>query len=125
LNIPAGLGYTSEHEWVRVNGNIAEIGITDYAQGELSDIVFVELPEIGVEVKATQPIATIEAVKTTSDLLSPVSGKVIETNTALEGDPFVVNRDPYGEGWMIKVELSEPAELDKLLSAEAYQQLIE
>lgn len=125
LNIPAELKYTSEHEWVRAEGNIAEIGITDYAQGELGDIVFVELPEIGVEIKAAQPVATIEAVKTTSDLFSPVSGKVIETNASLEGDPLVVNRDPYGEGWMLKIQMSEPGELDKLLSAEAYQKLIE
>jgi glycine cleavage system H protein len=124
LNIPAELKYTKEHEWVKVDGNIVVVGITDYAQGELGDIVFVELPSVGIEVKAMEPFGTIEAVKAVSDLFSPVSGKVAEINPALEDDPMVINRDPYGEGWMIKVEIGDPAELDGLLNGEAYEKLI-
>ena len=124
MNIPAELKYTKEHEWVKVDGNIVVVGITDYAQGELGDIVFVELPSVGTEVKAMEPFGTIEAVKAVSDLFSPVSGKVAEINPALEDDPMVINRDPYGEGWMIKVEIGDPAELDGLLNGEAYEKLI-
>ena len=124
MNIPAELKYTKEHEWVKVDGSVVVVGITDYAQGELGDIVFVELPSVGTEVKAMEPFGTIEAVKAVSDLFSPVSGKVAETNPALEDDPMVINRDPYGEGWMIKVEVRDPAELDGLLNGEAYEKLI-
>jgi glycine cleavage system H protein len=104
---------------------MAVVGITDYAQGELGDIVFVELPVIGTDVVASQPFGTIEAVKAVSDLFSPVSGKVAEVNGILEDDPMIINRDPYNEGWMIKVELSDAAEIDGLLSHEDYRNLIE
>jgi glycine cleavage system H protein len=124
LDIPAELKYTKEHEWLKIDGNTAVIGITDYAQSELGDIVFVELPSVGTDVKAMEPFGTIEAVKAVSDLFSPVSGKVAEINPALEDDPMVINRDPYGEGWMIKVEISNPAELDGLLSGDVYGKLI-
>ncbi len=124
MDVPAELKYTKEHEWVKVDGNTAIIGITDYAQGELGDIVFVELPEIGAEVKQLDSFGTIEAVKAVSDMYSPVSGKVIGINSAVEEDPMVINRDPYGEGWMLKVEVSNPAELDQLLDADGYQKLL-
>jgi glycine cleavage system H protein len=124
VDVPAELKYTKEHEWVKVDGNTAIIGITDYAQGELGDIVFVELPEIGAEVKQLDSFGTIEAVKAVSDMYSPVSGKVIGINSAVEEDPMVINRDPYGEGWMLKVEVSNPAELDQLLDADGYQKLL-
>ncbi|UCD94827.1 MAG: glycine cleavage system protein GcvH [Candidatus Zixiibacteriota bacterium] len=124
MNIPAELKYTKEHEWVKVDGSVVVVGITDYAQGELGDIVFVELPSVGTEVKAMEPFGTIEAVKAVSDLFSPISGKIAEANPVLEDDPMVINRDPYGEGWMIKVEIGDPAELDGLLDSEAYEKLI-
>ncbi len=124
MDVPAELKYTKEHEWVKLDGNTAKIGITDYAQGELGDIVFVELPEIGTEVKQLDSFGTIEAVKAVSDMYSPVSGKVVGINSAVEEDPMVINRDPYGEGWMLKVEVSNPAELDELLDAEGYQKLL-
>jgi glycine cleavage system H protein len=124
VNIPVELKYTKEHEWVRLEGTVAIIGITDYAQSELGDIVFVELPSVGDEVKQMEPFGTIEAVKAVSDLFSPVSGKVIEVNTTLEDDPMVVNRDPYGEGWMIKVELSDTAQVEELLDSAAYRGVI-
>ena len=124
MDVPAELKYTKEHEWVKVDGNTAIIGITDYAQGELGDIVFVELPEIGAEVKQLDSFGTTEAVKAVSDMYSPVSGKVIGINSAVEEDPMVINRDPYGEGWMLKVEVSNPAELDQLLDADGYQKLL-
>lgn len=118
---PADLKYTREHEWIRVEGNVGTVGITAFAQDQLGDVVFVELPPVGTEVKAGQQFGTVESVKTVSDLFAPVSGKVIEVNTALEKSPELVNQDPYGQGWMIKVELSNPAELDALLDAAAYQ----
>jgi glycine cleavage system H protein len=124
VDVPAELKYTKEHEWVKLDGNTAIIGITDYAQGELGDIVFVELPEIGTEVKQLDSFGTIEAVKAVSDMYSPVSGKVIGINSAVEEDPMVINRDPYGEGWMLKVEISNPSELDQLLDADGYQKLL-
>ncbi len=125
LNIPAELKYTKEHEWIKVNGNTAAVGITDYAQGELGDVVFIELPSVGSEVRATEAFGTIEAVKAVSDLLSPISGRVAEVNEILEDDPMVINRDVYGDGWMIKIEMSNNSELDSLLSAEDYRSLIE
>ncbi len=125
MNVPADLRYTKEHEWVRVEGNLAVVGITDWAQGELGDIVFVELPEIGTEVQQEASFGTIEAVKAVSDLFSPVSGKVIETNSTLEDDPMSINRDPYGDGWMIKVELSEIAQVEGLLDSAGYKKLTE
>jgi glycine cleavage system H protein len=124
VNVPANLKYTKEHEWVKVDGKVATVGITDWAQSELGDIVFVELPEVGAVVGQMDPFGTIEAVKAVSELFSPVSGKVIETNAALNDDPMIVNRDPYGEGWMIKVELSDVAEVNQLLDANNYQKLI-
>lgn len=123
MNIPSELRYTKEHEWIRLEGNLATIGITDYAQGELGDIVFVELPQIGDEVTASDSFGTIEAVKAVSDLYSPVSGVVKEINSGLDDDPMVINRDPYGEGWMAKVEVSDPASVAQLLDADSYHAL--
>ncbi len=125
MNIPADLKYTKEHEWIKADGNKAAIGITDYAQGELGDVVFIELPAVGSNVSAMETFGTIEAVKAVSDLFSPISGKVTEVNAILEDDPMVVNRDPYGDGWMIKVEMNDSSELDALLSAEDYRSLVE
>lgn len=125
MDIPGDLLYSKEHEWLRVTGDTAEIGITDYAQGELGDIVFVELPEQGTEVKQMEPFGTIEAVKAVSELFSPVTGTVIEANGKIDEDAAVVNSDPYGDGWMIKVKLSEKSELDSLMKADQYKELIE
>jgi len=125
LNIPSDLFYTKEHEWLRVDGDTAEIGITDYAQGELGDIVFVELPETGTQVIQMEPFGTIEAVKAVSELFSPITGTVSEVNGKIDEDAGVINRDPYGDGWMIKVKLSEKSELDSLLKADQYKELIE
>ena len=124
MNVPSNLKYSSYHEWVSVEGNIATIGITDYAQSQLGDIVFVDIPTLDEELAAGDVFGSIEAVKTVSDAFTPVSGKVIEMNDALDGDPALVNKDAYGEGWMIKIEMSNPAELDALLSAEDYEKLI-
>jgi len=124
MNIPEGLKYTKEHEWIRVEGNIGTVGITDFAQSELGDIVFVDLNKNKTEVKQGEVFGTVEAVKTVSDLFAPVSGKIIEFNTNLEINAEVVNKDPYGEGWMIKIELTNPAELDSLLDANGYKALI-
>jgi glycine cleavage system H protein len=125
LNIPSELKYTTEHEWVKVDGKIATVGITEYAQGELGDVVFIELPSLGTKVKALQAFGTIEAVKAVSELFSPVSGTITEVNSLLESDPTVVNRDSFGEGWMIRIEMNDPAELDKLLPAAEYRKLVE
>ena len=124
MNIPADLKYTKDHEWIRVEGNVVTIGITDFAQGELGDIVFVEIETEGEELDAEEVFGTVEAVKTVSDLFMPLGGKVTEFNAGLESDPEVVNKDPYGEGWMVKVEMSDSSELDGLLSAEDYQALV-
>jgi glycine cleavage system H protein len=125
LNIPDELLYTKEHEWVRIEGDTAVLGITDYAQGELGDIVYVELPERGTEVKQMEPFGTIEAVKAVSELFSPVTGTVSDVNSKIEEDAGVINRDPYGDGWMMKVKMSDPAEKAKLLSAADYNKVIE
>lgn len=125
MNIPSELKYTTEHEWVKVDGKIATVGITEYAQGELGDVVFIELPSLGTKVKALQAFGTIEAVKAVSELFSPVSGTITEVNSLLESDPTVVNRDSFGEGWMIRIEMNDPAELDKLLPAAEYRKLVE
>ena len=125
MNVPAELKYTKEHEWVKIEGNVATIGITDWAQSELGDIVFVELPEVGTDVTQMEAFGTIEAVKAVSELFSPISGKVVEINGALEEDPMVVNRDAYGEGWMIRVELSDTSQLEQLLDATGYNELIQ
>ena len=125
MNIPENLLYTKEHEWIRVEGDAAVVGITDYAQGELGDVVFVELPENGGEVKQSEPFGTIEAVKAVSELFSPVSGTVSDVNSMIEDDAGIINRDPYGEGWMIKIKMSDTAELEKMLKPDQYKQLIE
>jgi glycine cleavage system H protein len=125
VNVPSDLKYTKEHEWVKVEGQIATVGITDYAQGELGDIVFVELPQVGDAVKQMEAFGTIEAVKAVSDLYAPVSGTVKEVNAALDDDPMAINRDPYGDGWMIRIELSETSEVEQLLDASGYNGLIE
>ncbi len=121
MNIPSNLKYSKDHEWVKVDGNIATIGITDFAQSELGDIVFVDIQTEGEELAADEVFGAIEAVKTVADAMMPVSGKVIEVNPELEGAPESVNTDPYGAGWMIKVEMSNPAELDNLLDAAGYE----
>jgi len=122
--IPRDQKYSKEHEWVRIEDDIAVVGITDYAQGELGDVVFVELPRIGDKVSFMQPFGTIEAVKAVSDLYSPVTGEIVEANTALESDAGIINRDPYGEGWIIKVKIEDESELDELLDAAGYKELI-
>ena len=124
MSIPAELKYTKDHEWVRVEGNVATVGITAFAQGELGDIVYVEVETEGEELGKEEIFGTVEAVKTVSDLYLPLTGKVIEFNTALEATPEVVNSDPYGDGWMIKVEFSDASELESLLSAADYEALI-
>lgn len=124
MNIPAELKYTKEHEWVKMEGNVAVIGITDYAQSELGDIVFIELPEIGDEIVQAKPFGVIEAVKAVSDMFAPVSGKVTAINDSLDDNPMVINQDPYGEGWMLKIELSDMEEIDKLLDADSYKKII-
>ncbi len=122
--VPEELKYTKEHEWVKVDGDVAIVGITDYAQSELGDIVYVELPEVGRKVEKGEAVATIEAVKTAADVYAPVSGEVIEVNSALEEHAELVNKDPYGEGWIVKIKMSNPDELNELLSAEEYRKLI-
>jgi len=124
MKVPKDLKYTKEHEWIRVEGNVGVIGITDFAQSQLSDIVYVEIPETGTEVKQMESFGTVEAVKAVSDLYSPVSGKVIEVNQKVKDDPSIINKDPYGDGWLIKVEISNPDELNNLLSPEEYEKLI-
>ena len=123
--VPEGLKYTKEHEWIKVEGNVATIGITDFAQGELGDIVFVELPKIGQALKQMQAFGTIEAVKAVSEMFAPVSGTVKEINSNLEADSSVINKDPYGAGWMIKVENFPPNEITALLDAATYKKLLE
>lgn len=123
--IPEDLKYTREHEWVKVEGDAAIVGITDYAQGELGDIVFVELPRVGTKVESMKPFGTIEAVKAISDLFSPLSGEIVEVNNDLGRDSSVINSDPYGDGWMIKIRMSDSGELDSLLSAAEYGALVE
>ncbi|MEW6413116.1 MAG: glycine cleavage system protein GcvH [Candidatus Zixiibacteriota bacterium] len=123
-NVPAELKYTKEHEWVKVEGKVAIVGITDYAQGELGDIVFVELPSVGDSVVQMKPFGTIEAVKAVSDMYAPVSGKVVEVNAALDDDPMIINRDPYGDGWMLKIEFSNATEIEQLLDATGYNSVI-
>ena len=119
-NVLAGLKYSKEHEWVKVDGNVATVGITDHAQHALGDIVFVELPKVGSEAKFMKSIGVVESVKAASDVYSPVSGKVTEVNSALTNKPETLNGDCYAAGWMVKIELSAPAELEKLLDADAY-----
>ena len=124
MNIPSELSYTKDHEWIRVEGDVAIIGITDFAQGELGDIVYVEVETVDETMDREEVFGTVEAVKTVSDLFLPLSGEIIEFNEALEDEPEKVNTDPYGEGWMVKVKISEPSEIDDLLSASDYKALI-
>lgn len=124
MNVPANLKYTKEHEWIHIDGEIATIGITDFAQSELGDIVFVEIETVGETLIKDEVFGSVEAVKTVSDLFMPVSGEILEFNEALEGNPEGVNNDPYGQGWMIKVKVSDLAELNELLDASAYEALI-
>ena len=124
MSIPKDLRYTQEHEWVKVEGNKVRVGITDFAQHELGDIVFVELPEVGDTVTFNEPFGSVESVKTVSELYSPVSGTVVEINEALADSPEFVNESPYENAWMIVVELSNEAEVEALLTAEAYEELI-
>jgi glycine cleavage system H protein len=125
MSLPNDLLYSKEHEWVKKEGNVVRIGITDFAQDELGDIVFVELPEVGDEISANEPFGSVESVKTVSELYAPVSGKVVEVNAELEDSPELVNESPYENAWMIVVELSDEAELNELLSPEAYKEVIE
>ncbi|UYQ93069.1 glycine cleavage system protein GcvH [Chitinophaga horti] len=124
MNFPSNLRYTKDHEWVLLEGNIATIGITEFAQRELGDIVFVDIPNVGKTLGAEEVFGTVEAVKTVSDLFLPVAGTVNEVNPALDGSPELVNSDPYGEGWMVKVTVSNPADVEALLSADAYKELV-
>lgn len=124
MNIPANLKYSNDHEWVRVEGNEAFVGITDFAQGQLGDIVFVDVSTVGESLGQNEVFGSIEAVKTVSDAFLPVSGEILEFNEALENDPALVNKDPYGEGWIIKVNMANPAEVDTLLSADDYAKLV-
>lgn len=121
MNFPNDIRYTSEHEWIRVEGNEALVGITDYAQSELGEIVFIDVPTLGEIVEQGGVFGSIEAVKTVSDLNMPASGKVLAINEALDAQPELVNNDPYGEGWIIRISLKDPSELDKLMDAAAYQ----
>jgi glycine cleavage system H protein len=123
-NIPSELKYAKSHEWVRVNGTEATVGITDHAQHELTDVVFVELPAVGKRIKAGESCAVVESVKTASDIYSPVSGEVKEINKAVSDDPSLVNREPYSEGWFYKLTLSDPGELDQLLGPTQYKSQI-
>ncbi|HLT87684.1 MAG TPA: glycine cleavage system protein GcvH [Sphingobacterium sp.] len=124
MNFPAELKYTKDHEWVRVEGGEAVIGITDFAQRELGDIVFVDINTVGEEVPANEVFGTVEAVKTVSDLFMPVTATVLEVNDAIDASPELVNTDPYGEGWIIRVKLNNPADVDALLSADGYKEEI-
>lgn len=124
MNFPSHLRYTKDHEWIKLDGNIATIGITDFAQKELGDIVFVEVETVGKALGAGDVFGTVEAVKTVSDLFLPVSGTISELNPALNNSPELVNNDPYGEGWMIKMKVDNPADFENLMTAEAYESIV-
>ncbi|MAZ50648.1 MAG: glycine cleavage system protein H [Flavobacteriaceae bacterium] len=124
MNIKSELKYTKDHEWIEINGNTATVGITDYAQGELGDIVYVEVETVDESLKQEEVFGSVEAVKTVSDLFIPVSGKVIEVNQKIEDSPEIINEDPYGDGWIIKMEIDDDNELNDLLDADAYAKLI-
>jgi len=124
MNIPSDLHYTNDHEWIKVNGGTALVGITDFAQGELGDIVFVEIESLGSHLEKGKTFGTIEAVKTVSDLFIPVSGKVLEINSKINETPELINKDPYGAGWLIKIEVDDPAQVSELMDATAYAALI-
>jgi glycine cleavage system H protein len=119
-NVPSDLKYAKSHEWVRLSGDTATVGITDHAQHELSDIVFVELPDVGKKFKAGEACAVVESVKTASDIYAPLSGEIVESNKAVAGDPALVNSAPHGDGWLFKIKLADPGELTSLLTAEQY-----
>jgi glycine cleavage system H protein len=123
--IPVELKYTKEHEWIKIENDLAIVGITDYAQGELGDIVFVELPDVGSTVEMAKPFGTIEAVKAISDLFSPLSGEVVEVNRELESDASIINNDPYGEGWIIKIKFSDQNEFESFIDAAGYEAQIQ
>ena len=125
MNIPEELKYTEEHEWVKIEDNIATVGITDFAQGELGDIVYLEIDTLDSEIASNEVFGTVEAVKTVSDLFMPLGGKVIETNPELEDKPELVNEDPYGEGWIIKIDISDISEISSLLSYHDYKNLVD
>lgn len=124
MNIPTNLKYTSEHEWVRMDGDVAYVGITDYAQEQLGDIVFVDIPTVGETLNAGETIGTIEVVKTISDIFSPIAGEILEVNNELEENPALVNQDPYGKGWLVKMKPAADADFASLLDAEAYKALL-
>lgn len=124
MNTPKELRYSEEHEWVKTEGNLVRVGITDFAQSELGDIVFVELPEVGATVQADEPFGSVESVKTVSELYAPISGKVVEVNEDLNDNPEFVNESPYEKAWMIVIELSDAGEVDKLMSAEEYENMV-
>ncbi|MES2376612.1 MAG: glycine cleavage system protein GcvH [Bacteroidota bacterium] len=124
MNFPAELKYTKDHEWVKLEGNVATIGITEFAQGELGDIVYVDINSVGKEVAKEDVFGTVEAVKTVSDLFMPVTGTVTEVNKALDSEPELVNSDPYGQGWMVKITVANAADVDGLLSADDYKGLV-
>ena len=124
MKIPEDLKYTKDHEWVRVDGNVATVGVTDFAQSELGDIVFVEIETLDEELEKEEVFGSVEAVKTVSDLFMPIGGTIIEINENIESSPELVNSDPYGEGWMIKIEINEASDIENLLTAEAYSNLI-
>lgn len=121
MNFPSELKYTKDHEWVKVEGDVATIGVTDFAQGELGDIVYVEIETVGDTLNKEEVFGSVEAVKTVSDLFMPIGGEVLEVNSALDSSPEVVNSDPYGEGWMVKVKITNASELDELMSADEYK----
>ena len=124
MNVPENLRYTKDHEWVLLEGDVAKVGITDHAQEELTDVVFVELPEEGRSCDAEDPVAVVESVKAASDIYCPVAGEIVEGNAALESDPSLANTDPFGEGWIFKIRVADPASVESLLSADEYKALI-
>ncbi|MFT4802413.1 MAG: glycine cleavage system H protein [Flavobacteriaceae bacterium] len=124
MNIPAELKYTKDHEWIKIEGNLATVGITDFAQGELGDIVYVDVDTLDDNIEEGENFGSVEAVKTVSDLFMPLSGEVVEFNEELENEPELVNTDPYGKGWMIKIAISDSSQIENLLDAEAYKDLI-
>lgn len=124
MNVPGNLKYTKDHEWLKVDGDLAYVGVTDFAQGELGDIVFIEIETVGETVEREEVFGTIEAVKTVSDLFMPVSGEILEKNPAIEESPDVVNKDPYGKGWLVKIRMTDKSEVNDLLSADDYSAMI-
>ena len=124
MNVPENLFYTKDHEWLRVEGNFGFVGVTDFAQGELGDVVFIEIETVGETLKKEEVFGTIEAVKTVSDMFMPVGGEILELNPMLEKSPEVVNKDPYGDGWMVKIKITDPSEVKSLLTAEKYKALL-